>query len=369
MKNKNKNKNKTRKINKLITATIDLNAIQHNLTFIRKKSKAEVMVVLKANAYGLGMIEIAKFCRKLNVHYLGVATIDEAIQLRKSGDNGKIVAWLYDIHNDQMKDAIMNRIELAIFDETHIPLLASIIPESICANVHLFVDTGINRNGITYAKAIESAIQIDNNPKFNLVGVMSHLCCTFMKSKKYTQEQYTKFKQLRIELEHHNIKPEWFHLSNSGGVLNYSNTEFNMVRCGQSIYGFVKNKNILPVLSLTTKIIQIKRVNKGEGIGYDRMFIVNSDMIIAIVPIGYADMIPYKSGKLCVYVNGPRRHVLGLISMDQMVIESNAEDKLGDEVELFGKHQTIYDFINRDIDIVNMTSHMGNRIYRNYRFT
>jgi alanine racemase len=192
--------NKTRKSRKMITATIDLSAIRHNLFFLQKKSKAEVMVVLKAIAYGLGMIEIAKYCRHLGVSYLGVATVDEALELRKYGDRGKILAWLYDIHSTNIKDAITQDIELAIFDETHIPIISAIIPSRKIANVHLFVDTGINRNGIKYENAIECALQIYNNPKFKLVGVMTHLCCAFMKNKKYTQQQYIKFRELKKKI-------------------------------------------------------------------------------------------------------------------------------------------------------------------------
>ena len=355
-------KSQTRKSKKMITATINLNAIQHNLFFLRKKSNAEVMVVLKANAYGLGMIEIAKFIRTLNVIYLGDATIDEAIQLRESGDKGKIVAWLYD--DNQLIDAVKHDIEIAIFDERQIPIITKLVNK--IANVHLFVDTGINRNGVNYKNALEIAEQISKTPKLKLVGVMSHLCCSFMKNKKYTNIQYEKFEKLCNNLSEHNIHPEWVHISNSGGILNY-NTKYNMVRSGTAIFGLVNNKNLLPVLSLSSKIIQIKKIEKGEGIGYDRKYIVTKPMMVAIVPIGYADIIPYISRNLFVHVNGARRKVLGLVSMDQIVIESTIYDKIGNEVELFGKHQSIYDFIKDDtINVINMISHLGNRVHKQY---
>jgi alanine racemase len=231
------------------------------------------------------------------------------------------------------------------------------------------VDTGINRNGIKYENAIECAIQIHTNPKFKLVGVMTHLCCAFMKNKKYTQQQYTKFKELKKQLQDMSIRPEWFHISNSGGILNYSNKDFNMVRSAHAVFGLLHHKHILPALSLTSKIIQLKVISKGEGIGYDRTYIAKHSMRIGIVPIGYADVLPYtKPGEICVYVNGTRRNVLGLISMDQIVIESLPTDKVGNEVELFGKHQTIYDFVKHDTSkhVVSIISHLGNRINRIY---
>jgi len=353
---------KTKKSKKLITATIDFNAIRHNLFFLRKKSKSEVMVVLKANAYGLGMVEIAKFVRTLNVIYIGVATVGEAIELRQSGDTGKILAWIYDIRSDDVVNAIMYNIEIAIFDENHIPIISSLVPNNKIANIHLFVDTGINRNGIVYDNALDSAIQIYKNPKFKLVGIMSHLCCVFMKNKKYTNDQYNKFKQLCDKLEENNIYIEWKHISNSGGVLNYAN-DYNMVRCGEAIYGMIEHKHLLPVLSLTTKIIQLKQIKQGEGIGYDRKYIVKNTILVAIVPIGYVDIPFVNSKKICVYVNGTKRNVLAL-SMDQIVIESNTKDKLGDVVELFGKHQSIYDFVNDDIS--SIVTHLGNRVNKQY---
>lgn len=186
---------------KNITATINTKAFKNNLEYLRKKSGgADVMPVLKANAYGHGIIEIAKICRKLGVKYIGVATLGEAIQIRNSWDRGRILGWLYDLNSNQVKDAVAKNIDIGIFDETHIPIISKSLPKDAKANIHLFVDTGIDRNGVPYEKAIDAAKEIVRDPKFKLVGVMSHLCCAETKNNIPTKNQFKLFRKLRKDL-------------------------------------------------------------------------------------------------------------------------------------------------------------------------
>jgi len=374
-------KNKTLKIKnsqipddfKMITVTINKDAVKKNLEYLRKLSKADVMPVLKAKAYGHGSLEMAKICRDLNVKYIGVATLGEAMKIRNSGDKGRILGWLYDVNSNQVKDAVANNIDIGIFDETHIPIISKSLPKNAVANIHLFVDTGINRNGVPYEKAMDAAVEISKDPKFKLVGIMSHLCCAETKKNNATHKQFKLFRKLRDDLLERNIKPEVFHISESNGTLNYDNSDFNLVRSGQAFYGLIKNKNLTPVMSLTSKIIQLKYVAKGEGIGYDKTYITKSKKYIGIVPVGYADLIPLtKSEQLFVYVNGTKRKVLGEESMDQIVIEGNINDKLGDTVQFFGdkKHgfkQNLLEFVKKSSsNRYEMISHMGERVKNEY---
>ena len=154
---------------KNINAVVSKKVLKHNLNYLKKKSGCDVMPVLKANAYGHGMIEVAKICRKMGVNYIGTATLGEAMQIRNSGDKGRILGWLYDITTDQVKKAVAANIDIGIFDDKHIPIISKSLPQNAKANVHLFIDTGIDRNGISYENAIASALQIINDPKFKLV--------------------------------------------------------------------------------------------------------------------------------------------------------------------------------------------------------
>lgn len=377
--NKNKhsitNKKTIKKCSKIpakfknITAIVSINAVKKNLQYLKKKSGTDVMPILKANAYGHGIVEMAKICRRLHVKYIGVATIGEAIQIRNSGDKGRLLAWLYNVHSDQVKDAVAQNIDIGIFDAAHIPIISTSLPKHSVANVHLFVDTGIHRNGVPYAEAIDAAIQISNDPKFKLVGLMTHLCCATTKNNAITNEQFRLFRKLRQDLLDRNIDPELVHISSTDGILNYDNSDFTLVRSGVGFYGIDENKNLTPILSLSSFIVQLKYIHKGEGVGYDRKYIAHDNKLIGIVPIGYSDLIPLTpSEKLCVFVNGTKRKVLGLESMDQIVIEAKKGDKMGDKVNLFGdkkrgNNQSLIDFAREGSTTpFNIITHMGERV-------
>ena len=153
-KNRKSSRNKTiKKYQKLaiipedskeITAIIDSKAIKHNLDYLRKKTGTPVMPVLKANAYGHGLLGIAKICRDSGVDYIGVATIGEALAIRNGGDTGKILAWLYNIDNPELKTAIEKNIDIGIFDETHIKRIAAMVPSNMRCKVHIHVRTILN---------------------------------------------------------------------------------------------------------------------------------------------------------------------------------------------------------------------------------
>ena len=380
--NKNKKiiKNKTIKRNcksdipteyKNITGAIYINAFKNNIKYLKKQAKTDIMPVLKANAYGHGSIELAKICRKLKIKYIGVATLGEAIQLRNSGDKGRILGWLYDVNSNEVRDAVLKNIDVGIFDENHIPIISKSLPDGIKAKIHLFVDTGIDRNGVPYEKAVEAAKQIVADPKFELVGLMSHLCCATEKLHKPTLKQLELFRKIRKELADLNIKPPLVHIGNTAGILNYDLSDFTLARSGIGIYGYT-SKKLTPIMDITSKIIQLKYISKGDGIGYDRTFIANEKTYIGIVPIGYADFLPLtKSEELSVIVNGTKRKVLGKESMDQIVIEAKKGDKLGDNVNIFGKKNK--KFISGEelakmgnTTIHNILTHIGNRVERKY---
>lgn len=362
---------------KNITANIDIDAIKHNHLFFKKKSKTDVMPVLKADAYGHGIVDIAKILRKLKVKYIGVATVGEAILLRNNGDKGRILCWLYNIDSPEIKDALNLDIDIAIIDETFIPIIEKIVPAGKKAKITLFVDTGINRAGVSYDKSYQAAIDISKSPKFEFIGMMSHLICSEIKNSPIVNEQLRKFRHLRKQLEDINIRPPLVHIANTTGCLNYDVSDFTLARVGGGTYGITvdkkMNKNLIPIMTLKSKIIQLKVVPKGQGIGYNSKYITPQNMRVAAIPIGYADILPRAASlKLYVYVNGSKRKVLGLISMDQIIIESNDNDKIDDDVFIFGNgkncKQTLYDLANLANTITyEIITHVGNRVNRNYQ--
>ena len=366
---------------KNITATIDANAIRHNIDYLRKVSKTDVMPVLKANAYGHGIVPVSRILRNHNVKMIGVATIGEALLLRKHGDTGHIVAWLYDVHGKELKDAIQKNIDISVIDQKHIPTICKLAAQSgKKVRIHIFVDTGIDRASVPYSEAIHAAIELSSNPHIQLVGLMSHFIQSEIKNDATTKKQLQLFRELiDILSKKHNINFQYTHIANSGGCLNYDVSDFTLARPGLAIYGLDPsgkyNKNLQPAMTITSRIIQKKHISKGSDVGYDNKYIAKKDMEICIAPIGYADIIPRSSsGKLYVYINGTRRKVLGNISMDQVVIESKPNDKVGDEVLLFGSphkgaKQTAYDVANMSKTITDelvVRTNATNRVHRKY---
>jgi len=364
-----------------ITATIDANAIRHNIDYLRKMSKTDVMPVLKANAYGHGIVPVSKILRNHSVKMIGVATLGEALMLRKHGDKGHIVAWLYDINGKELKDAIQKNIDIAIIDQKHIPTILKLAAQhGKKVRIHIFVDTGIDRAAVPYNEAIHAALELSSSPHINLVGLMSHFIQSEIKNDSTTYKQLRLFRKLRdILSKKHNINFEYTHIANSGGCLNYDVSDFTLARPGLAVYGLDPNgkynKNLQPAMTITSRIIQKKHISKGAAVGYDNKYIAKKDMETCIAPIGYADIIPRSSsGKLYVYINGTRRKVLGNISMDQIVIESRPNDKVGDEVLLFGSphkgaKQTAYDVAEMSKTITDelvVRTNATNRVTRKY---
>jgi len=353
---------------KNITAEISVSALKFNLDYLRKKAKTDIMPILKANAYGHGIVQMAKTCRQLGIKFLGVATLGEAMQIRLSGDQGRILGWIYDPHTPQVRLAVKHKIDVAIFDETHIPLILKQLPKNALANIHLFVDTGMNRLGVPHQKALAAAQQITASPKFKLVGLMSHLCCADEKNNKNVKEALAQFRLIRQQLADHGIKPPIVHIANSDAVLNYDVSDFTLARSGSGFYGH-SSLDLQLAMTLKSKIIQLKHIAKGAGVGYNLKYVAKHRKYIAIVPTGYADILPLtKSEKLQVYVNGTMRKVLGKESMDQIVIEAHENDKLGDEVIFFdGKHITLpkFCFMAKTTD-ANLLTHLSERVDRVY---
>jgi alanine racemase len=377
-----KKRNRTCKVSyipasdKDIKAIIDVNAIRNNIDYLRKKSGTDLMPVLKADAYGHGLIEMAKILRKLGIKYIGVATLGEAILLRESGDKGRVLSWLYDIDGHEFKHGLKLNLDIAIFDEKLIPKIISMIPSGQKIKVTMFVDTGINRAGIPYENALQACKDVAACDKFELVGMMSHLVCSEIKNSPIVNEQLRKFRELRKQLADINIVPPLVHIANTGGCLNYDVSDFTLARPGAGIYGMQAIDEVHKILklSMTIKsyIIQLKDVEKGAGIGYNWKYITPKKMRVAILPIGYADIIPRSaSGKLYVYINGTKRKVLGTISMDQIVVEAKENDKINDDVIIFGNGsncpQTIFDVAKAgDAFPVEILCHTGYRINRTY---
>lgn len=365
-------------IDKDITALVDVAAIKNNVAHLRKMSGTDIMPVLKSNAYGHGLVEMSRVLRSIDIKYLGVATIGEAIMLRRNGDTGRVLAWLYDIDGPELIDAFHMEpaIDVAIFDNATVEKFIRLIPKGRVIKVTVFVDTGINRAGVPYENSFSLFQRLRECPSIEIEGMMSHLVCSGIKNSPIVNEQLRKFRDLRARLLAIGINPPLVHIANTDACLNYDVSDFTLARPGSGIYGltskFEPHGQMKLAMSLKTHIIQIKEIEKGAGVGYDWLFVAPRKMKICILPIGYADIVPRDiTLKTHVYINGTKRLVLGAISMDQIMVEAKNGDCVGGDVYIFGNgrncQQTVYNLAKISNTIPHeILCHAGYRVRRQY---
>ncbi len=331
-------------------ARIHLNHIRFNIEGIRKAVGAErkILIAVKANAYGHGAVAVSRMAEQIGVDWLGVATVPEGMQLREAGI-GLPILKLSPAFPEEMEAAVRSRVTLAVGEQSNIAAL-----EEICAshglttNVHMKVDSGMGRIGVTVAEAPALAAFIEREcPHLHLEGVFTHLPVSDSADPTWTRAQIERFNGVVRAIETtvgHKI--ELAHCSNSGAVLGHAPGWMDMVRPGIMIYGFYPDEGtpraipLKPGLSFLTRISFLKKVTAGTSIGYGRTWIAPEDTWIATIPAGYADGFNRLfSNRGRVLINGRSYPIVGRICMDQSMVNLGPETtaKVGDEVVLIGK--------------------------------
>jgi len=324
---------------------INLTDLKNNVNHIKKKlsENTKFLAVIKADAYGHGCIEVAKKLQN-DVEYFGVATIAEGKILRQSEIKNPILV-LGNSFMEQIHVAVKHDIDITIgLDESiqNIDNIAKYLGKR--ARVHLKIDTGMGRVGIR-PENIKSVINLLNNAEnIDLIGVFTHYAEAENPLSNYTKKQLETFSKV-VEL----IKLEGFgnliiHSANSSASLLYPESHFDMARVGLAIYGYSNPiyPELIPIMTLKSRLVSIKKVPKDTYLGYNRAFKTSFDSIIGIVPIGYADGLPRSlSNKQDVLIKGKKCPILGNISMDQCLVDlTNIDDVcVGDEVILLGKSE------------------------------
>ena len=324
-------------------AEINLGNLARNFHQIKKAAidGAKIMVTVKADAYGHGLISVAKRLVKCGVDFLGVASIDEGIILRREGVNTPILV---------MGVALKEHIE-AFFTFKLTPTvcdmaLAAALEKKAKSlnqpiNIHIKVDTGMGRIGVSHYDALKLVKRVALFKSLKVEGLFTHFAFADM-NRKFTHYQAFLFYRLISKLNNCGIQVPLVHAANSAGLLDYGNTHFNMVRPGLAIYGLYSGKNpkikLKPVLSLKTKVVFVKRVPQGTGISYGHTYVTGRDTKIATLPIGYGDGYQRNLSNLApVLIKGKRFKVSGRICMDQMMVDvGNSKINIGDEAVLIG---------------------------------
>ncbi len=330
-----------------------------SLTNVPKRNKKpDIMTVVKANAYGHGLLEVAKKVLSSGCSMLGVALIHEGLKLRNGGITAPIICL--GAHSPyKIKDALENNIQLSITSVESARIISD-ISRSVGKNCHshIKIDTGMNRIGLEFKNAVKEIIEISKMPGITVDGVFTHFACASKKEDSYNMLQWTRFEKIMKELKVCAPEISSYHCSNSAAFLRYPGMHLDIVRLGIIVYGIspfnndfdacnkdtIKFlKNLKPVLSLKAKVSFVKKLPKGESISYCGTYITQRDSIIATIPVGYADGYSWNfSNKSHVIFNDCLAPVVGSITMDQTMIDITecrgaANAKTGDEVTLIGR--------------------------------
>lgn len=360
---------------------IDLDAVAKNLNTMRAKTNgAMAMAVVKADAYGHGMIPVAQKLEAAGADYLGVADVDEALQLREAGIDLPILAWLHSADENFVR-SVDAGIELGVANVDHLERIANAAQQlRRVARVHLKVDTGLGRNGASAAEwpiVLKKAHELVAEGFIQVVAIFSHLSCT---SEADDLKQIARFDAACAEAESAGVKFELRHLVASDGLLRYPQAHYEMVRIGVALYGlspFVENTaadfGLVPAMTVTAKVTQTKRVGANEGVSYGYLHRTTAETTLALIPVGYAEGLPRNAtGKAHVSIHGKNYPVNSRVAMDQFVLDvGNDKVVAGDLVTIFGDPAAgvpSADELAAACDTINyeIVTRMGGRFRRSY---
>lgn len=332
-----------------VWAEIDLDSLAHNIKEVRRITNKEAIVtaVVKANAYGHGSIEAAKVFLENGANRLAVATLSEAVELRRAGIDTPILILGY-TPDSQHKIAVENDIIEAIYTLESAEKLSQVAGNlNKKAKVHIKVDSGMGRIGFPPVdSSIDKIEKISKLPNLEIEGIFTHFAKADEVDKAYTGKQFKNYKWVIEKLKDKNIQIPIKHVSNSAATIDLPEYNLNMVRGGIMIYGLYPSDEVdkekvslKPAMTLKAKISHLKEVPEGTGISYGQIFVTKRKSKIATIPIGYADgFTRLLTSKAEVAIKGKRAPIVGKICMDQCMIDvTDIEDvKVGDEVVLFG---------------------------------
>jgi len=323
---------------------VDLSALSANVSKIKKECAVDVLAVVKADAYGHGLIRVASAAIKAGASWLGVALLEEAITLRENGIDAPILAWLVS-PGSNFEEAISRNIDLGVSSIKGLREISDAANRvGTKARIHIEIDTGMARGG--FLDEWKDLLTQDFR-HVEVIGIFSHFARADEPGEQQNIDQLQKFKQMVVELEKIGINPSLKHLANSAATLKDKDSYFTMVRVGIAMYGLTpdithmgtsKELGLRPVGQLRAKLHLVKNVAKGSPVGYGASTTTESDTKLGVVAMGYADGIPRIAQAAGVFINGKKAPIIGRVSMDQFVVDLGAQStaKSGDWVIVFG---------------------------------
>jgi alanine racemase len=359
------------------TATINLKALEHNLSRLRSylRPETKALAAVKADAYGHGAATITKHLEKLGVRWFGVATAGEALELRRAGVTGRIL--IFSPVYAGLEELLEHNVTLTIADERSLEVVRRAAGAGE-ARVHLKVDTGMGRLGKHWQGAAALARAAVNTPGIILEGVWTHFACADAAERAFTERQLAEFHCLLAALAKDGLEPLLKHAANSSAIIAYPGSHFDLVRPGIALHGYHSSPvtsrlepNLIPTLTLTAPVTFIKRVKAGTPVSYGALWTAPQGTTVATVRIGYADGYPRgASNKGQVRVHGELRPIVGRVCMDQLMVDVGELDvQVGDEVALFGPGGPTAEEVGTLVGTISyeVLTGLGSRVERVYR--
>jgi len=330
-------------------AVVDLAAIGHNVRVLREHAgSSQVMAVVKADGYGHGASQVARAALAAGAAEIGVATLEEALALRRDGITAPVLAWLHPPGTD-FAPALQSDIQVALSSSRQLhDLVAAAKLTGVTANITVKVDTGLSRNGVSaaeYPAMLTALRRAAADEAVRLRGIMSHLVYGDDPDNPVNDLQSQRLRDMRNQARHQGVHFEIAHLSNSPAAMTRPDLGYDMVRPGIAVYGLSPipergDMELRPAMTLKCPVAHVRSVRTGDGVSYGHTWIADRDTTLALLPIGYADgVFRTLSGRMNVLINGRLRPNVGRICMDQFVVDLGpdaADVAEGDEAILFG---------------------------------
>ncbi|KAA9381792.1 alanine racemase [Microbispora cellulosiformans] len=329
-------------------ARVDLSAIRHNVRLLAERAGgAETMAVVKADAYGHGLVPVANACLEAGAARLGTAFVREALALREAGITAPVMSWLI-TPGEPLDAALLADVDLSagapwVVDE----IAAAAGRTGRTARVHLKIDTGISRGGATVAdwpSLVEHALAARATGAVDIVGIWSHLACADIPGHPSIEAQLATFDEALAVADKAGVPSDAVrHIANSAAAVTLPQARYDMIRPGIAIYGLspvpeLGDFGLRPAMTLTARLASVKRVAPGTGVSYGHLYVTDRQTTLGLVPLGYADgILRNGTNRAEVLAAGRRRRIAGRVCMDQFVIDLGDDAaESGDEVILFG---------------------------------
>jgi alanine racemase len=329
---------------------VDLDAVRANVETLRQRvAPAELMVVVKADAYGHGMLEVARAARAAGATWLGVAVLEEALALRAAGDTGPVLAWLA-VPGEDYRPAVAAGVDLTAYSVDEIlEIAAAASSVGRQARLQLKVDTGLSRGGSghkDWPDVVRAAASAEQSGHVRVTGIWSHFACSDEPDHPANDVQERAFADAVRVARSAGLAPDVLHLANSAAALTRPSARLDLVRCGLAAYGLspvpqlqtAAELGLRPAMTARARLAVTKRVPAGSGVSYGHTYVTERETTLAVVPVGYGEgVLRSASSRAPVLAAGRTRTVAGRVCMDQFVVDVGDDPAApGDPVVLFG---------------------------------